>query len=261
MGKKNKGGSGSEIFDYSFGVGEAGSLMKRYDIEGASVGNPRMGGTQRSVKDVKKDIAAAMMNDYDTRRTLEAAAMAGNKDAKKFAKKGIKAGKIQDAYGVMRDLKKEYVGGGGMDGAKNRAGLTYAAVKADRDAQTEAYDKQYASKEFLNDKLKKLEEKTKANKAEPEEYTESDEYAAAKERLANRANSSASIFQNAAAPEAPTTAFREANAPAKKSDDASRATNSYLEQYKEDVIKGGRIREARSANIHNAYNTVIGSDI
>ena len=109
MGKKNKGGTGSEAFDYSFGVGEAKSLMKRYGIEGASMGNPRMGGTQRSVKDVKKDIAAAMMNDYDTRRTLEASAMAGNKDAKKFAKKGIKAGKIQDAYGVMRDLKETLV--------------------------------------------------------------------------------------------------------------------------------------------------------
>ena len=261
MGKKNKGGTGSEAFDYSFGVGEAKSLMKRYGIEGASMGNPRMGGTQRSVKDVKKDIAAAMMNDYDTRRTLEASAMAGNKDAKKFAKKGIKAGKIQDAYGVMRDLKKEYVGGGGMDGAKNRAGLTYAAVKADRDAQTEAYDKQYASKEFLNDKLKELEKKNEAKQAEPVEYTESDEYAAAKERLTKPTNTSTSIFQNAAASESPVTAFREANDPAMKSDDASRATNSYLEQYKEDVIKGGKIGEARSANIHNAYNTVIGSDI
>ena len=70
-----------------------------------------------------------MMNDYDTRRTMEAAAMAGNKDAKKYAKKGIKAKNIQDAYGVMRDLKKEYVGGGGMDGAKNRAGLTHAMLK------------------------------------------------------------------------------------------------------------------------------------
>ena len=53
------------------------------------MGNPRMGGTQRSVDDVKKDIADAMMNDYDTRRSMEAAAMAGNKDAKKYAKKRL----------------------------------------------------------------------------------------------------------------------------------------------------------------------------
>ena len=147
--KKNKGGTGSEYFDYRYGVGEAKSMMKRYGVEGASMGNPRMGGTQRSVDDVKEDLAKAMMNDYDTRRSMEAAAMAGNKDAKKYAKKGIKAGNIQDAYGVMRDLKKEYVGGGGMDGAKNRAGLTQALVKADRENFIADNDAKYASKADL----------------------------------------------------------------------------------------------------------------
>ena len=61
----------------------------------------------------------------------------GNKDAKKFAKKGFKAGNVYDAYDVMRDLKKEYVGGGGMGGEKNRAGLTYALVSADREGLLE----------------------------------------------------------------------------------------------------------------------------
>ena len=37
-----------------------------------------------------------------------------------------------------------------MDGAKNRAGLTYAAVKADREAQTAAYDEKYAKTTDLN---------------------------------------------------------------------------------------------------------------
>ena len=103
--KKTRGGTGSEYFDYD-GVGEAKHMMERYGVEGASMGNPRMGGKQRSVDEVKEDLAKAMMNDYDTRRSLEAAAMAGNKDAKKYAKKGIKGKNIQDAYGVMRDLKE-----------------------------------------------------------------------------------------------------------------------------------------------------------
>ena len=145
MGKKNKknpGGTGSDYFDYRYGVGEAKSLMKRYGVEGARSIKPENRGAtpdsyNRSVKDVKKDIASAMMNDYDTRRSMEAAALMGNKDAKKFAKKGFKAGNIYDAYGTMRDLKKEYVGGGGMDGPKNRAGLTHALVSADRDALLE----------------------------------------------------------------------------------------------------------------------------
>ena len=37
--KKNKGGTGSEYFDYRYGVGEAKSMMKRYGIEGAEMGN------------------------------------------------------------------------------------------------------------------------------------------------------------------------------------------------------------------------------
>jgi hypothetical protein len=87
------------------------------------------------------------MNDYDTRRTMEAAAMAGNKDAKKYAKKGFKAKNIYEAYDVMRDLKKEYVGGGGMRGAKNEAGLTYALVKADRENMLADLDEKYGKKD------------------------------------------------------------------------------------------------------------------
>ena len=71
----------------------------------------------RSQKDVDRDIAKAMMNDYDTRRGMEAAAMAGDKDAKKFAKKGFKAGNIYSAWDKLSALKKEHVGGGGMNGA------------------------------------------------------------------------------------------------------------------------------------------------
>lgn len=151
--KKNKGGTGDEYFDYKYGVGEAKHLMKRYDVEGAASYAPdgrSMGKIGlRSDEDVKKDIASKMMNDYDTRRTMEAAAMAGNKNAKKYAKNGIKGKNIQDAYGVMRDLKKEYVGGGGMDGAENRASLTYAAVKADRKNFIADNDAKYALKSEL----------------------------------------------------------------------------------------------------------------
>ena len=160
--KKNKGGTGSEYFDYAYGVGEAGHLMKRYDVEGAASYHPdgrSMGKTgMRSDKDVKKEIAEKMMNDYDTRRSLEAAAMAGDKDAKKFAKKGIKGKNIQEAYGVLRDLKKEYVGGGGMDGAKNRAGLTHALVEADRENFIADNDAKYALKSELEN-LKQEESK------------------------------------------------------------------------------------------------------
>ena len=124
-----------------------GKMMDRYGIEGASYGNPRMGGTQRSMEDVNKDIAKAMMYDYDSRSSMEASAMAGDKDAGKFAKKGFKGGNIYSAYDKMKQMKKEYVGGGGMRGAKNEAGLTQAIVQADRDKMLADLDEKYGQKE------------------------------------------------------------------------------------------------------------------
>ena len=243
--KKNKGGTGSEYFDYAYGVGEAKSMMKRYGIEGASMGNPRMGGTQRSVDDVKKDIADAMMNDYDTRRTMEAAAMSGNKDAKKYAKKGFKAGNIQDAYGVMRDLKKEYVGGGGMDGAKNRAGLTYAAVKADREAQTAAYDEKYAKTTDLNDLKDKLMAQATEEAAAPIEP--SDRMAQVEERMESAAGGSSN---------APPSLFDKDNALPAKADDQADAARNFVEDYKKDVVDGANIKSDISRGISNAARHV-----
>ena len=182
--KKNKGGTGSEYFDYAYGVGEAKHMMKRYGVEGASMGNPRMGGTQRSVDDVKNDLAKAMMNDYDTRRSMEAAAMAGDKNAKKYAKKGFKANNIQDAYGVLRDLKKEHVGGGGMDGPKNRSGLTQALVKLDREKQTEKYRQEFATIKDMNALRDDLEAQEEVSNTQPAPIQKSDALARAEDRVA-----------------------------------------------------------------------------
>ena len=133
--KKDKKREKRDYFGARYKTGDVGDLMRRYDVEGTNSVMPSARNSyneERTYDDVQSDIAKAMMNDYDTRRTFEAAAMAGNKDAKKFARKGIKDGKIFEAYDVMKDLKKEYVGGGGMRGAKNEAGLTQALVEADR---------------------------------------------------------------------------------------------------------------------------------
>ena len=147
MGKdKRKGMDRSSAFEYHTKSGKIGEMMDRFDIEGVHYGHPdgRSGKPNRSQEDVDRDIAKAMMNDYDYRRGMEAAAMAGNKDAKKFAKKGFKGGNIYSAQQTMRDLKDEYGGGGGMNGARNRANLTYDLVKADRQKQTEGYEQDFA---------------------------------------------------------------------------------------------------------------------
>ena len=69
------------LFDYYSGGGKLGKALDRYGVEGASFGGrPGEGGEPRSMADVDRDLAKAAMNDYDTRRTMEAQAMAGKKN-------------------------------------------------------------------------------------------------------------------------------------------------------------------------------------
>ena len=247
MSKKDKKKERSNSFDYRYKTGDVGELMKRYDIEGTQSYHPDMRGPgseneNRGKEDVERDIAKAMMSDYDTRRTMEAAAMAGNKDAKKFAKKGFKEGNIFEGYDVMKDLKKEYVGGGGMHGAKNIAGLTYGAVKADRDAQTAAYDEKYAKTTDLNSLKDKLMAQATEDAAQPIEP--SDRMAAVEER-----------FESAAG-NAPPSMFDKDNAQPAKADDQKDAARNFLEDYKLDVKEGANIRSDIETGVSNAARHV-----
>ena len=156
------------------GSKEAKELLERYDVEGYRHGRTDRGSTYRGFDEIKKDLSAAMMNDYDTRRSIEAAAMAGNKGAQKFAKKGFtsNANSLVGGWDLMKDLKKEYVGGGGMMDAENRAGLTHALVMADRENQTADYRDEFAPKSALEEMQNKIKQEAIA----PEEpYTPSPE--------------------------------------------------------------------------------------
>ena len=133
---KNPGGTGSDYFDYRYGVGDAKEMMDRYGVAGAKSVKPEnrgIGGNEhRTVDDVKQDIAGAMTSSYDTRRSMEAAALLGNKDAQKYAKKGFDADNIYGAHETMGGLEKKY-------GQDYGAGLTHALVSADRDALTSKF--------------------------------------------------------------------------------------------------------------------------
>ena len=79
MGKKNKKPS---TFDYFTGSGKIGKAMEeRYGVSNAGFGGKpgEYGGgdesRRRMPEDIDKEIKEAARNDYDTRRTLEAAAM------------------------------------------------------------------------------------------------------------------------------------------------------------------------------------------
>lgn len=127
---------GEGYVEYRYGVGVEGEMMNRYGVARAKSVKPEnrgIGGNyNRTVDDVKKDIAGAMKNSYDTRRSMEAAALLGNKDAKKYAKKGFNADNIYGAHETIGSLEKEY-------GKDYGAGLTHAIVNSDRSALTKKF--------------------------------------------------------------------------------------------------------------------------
>ena len=203
-----------------------------------------------------------MMNDYDTRRGMEAAALAGDKKARKFAEGGISLGNMHRAYGKLKDLKKEHVGGGSMIGPDNEAGLTMSLVDYEREKQTEGYEEKFASQDFLDKKLKELEDKFKTKEDDgPVEYNDSEEFAAAKARLDSGEYEASTTGMFNPGPSSPTVDFNKQNDQVAARDDQETATKSYLDQYKKDLIKGGRLEEAATDNLNNAYNTVINSTI
>jgi hypothetical protein len=213
--------------------------------------------------DMREDFLRAADNDYDTRRGIEAMALSGKKKAEAIAKGGFKTtGDVMNANNMQRKVHERMGNGGDFSSRSDFAGVSYNSVERDRRKQDEGYEKQFASKEFLDQKMKDLQNATKPDASEPVEYQESDEYAGAKQRLNDGTyDTTSSMFKSGVVSENPTTAFRDANESAPSANDQAKATSSYLEQYKEDMVKGGRIGEAKSQNLANAFNTVIGSDI
>ena len=169
-------------------------------------------------------------------------------------------GDIRKWQNFSEKAAKRHGQGGAFDSSTDYMGLTKSMVMRDRRKQEE----NLVSKDFLEEKLADLKatKDSEANDKAPVEYTDSERFSGAKERLNNGTyNTTDSMFKSGVASSNPTTAFRASNESAPKQDDRAAATSSYLEQYKEDMVKGGKIGEAFSSNMANAFNTVIGNDI
>ena len=257
MGKKNKDNKDkfkANPFDY-MGGGRIRELGDRYGVDHRdyNINMGRTSGSGRSYKGDRDDydeaVRKAAMSDYDTRRTMEAQAMSGNKDAKKFAKKGFKnIGKVYEGNELMRKLHKDEGNGGSFSSASDFAGLTYKSVKADRNAQTAAYDETYAKTTDLNalkDKLMaEATEKAAGGGADPVEP--SDRMAAVEDRLERAAGGG----------NTPPSLFDKDNAQPAKADDQADAARNFLEDYTADVREGANIRSDINAGVSNAARHV-----
>ena len=251
---------------------DTNDALKRYGLDRSdyaqqgAISQGRVYG-KGSYEDMEQELLRRAGSDYDTRRAIEASAMSGNEEAMEFAKNGIgDVGDLMKIQEMQKQQHKDMGNGGSFSSASDFAGLSYGMVKKDRENMTAGFDEKYASQDFLNSKIDEMQEKFKdieeKRTAEPVEYEESPELKAAKERLAGGDyNTTDSMYKSSTPRPEPTTTFRKENEAAPADDDRKKAVGSYLEQYKKDVIAGGRIGQATTNNLNNAYNTVISSDI
>jgi hypothetical protein len=192
MGKKKK----PSTFDYFTGSGKLGKVMDRYDVKPASFGGRpgEWGGgdesRRRLPEDIDKELAKAAMNDYDTRRTLEAQAMAGKKKAQKYAQNGFKDSvDVIKANNMFERWHKKQGNGGDFSSASDYAGLTWNSVQRDR----EKSHRQFASIQDLNALRDDLEAQEEASQKQARPIEKSDALARAEDRL-NQDYSPGSIY-------------------------------------------------------------------
>ena len=176
MGKKNKGGlDGTRLI-----LGGYDREMERFGIKGMQHGRTDRGtGEYRSEKDVEKDMINAARNDYDLRRSLEAAAMSGKGKAKQILDRGFKnAGDITNAINFSEKAAKRHGQGGNFSSASDYMGLTQSMVERDRRKQTESYDAKYATNDALQDALDKVKSGGTQDSKPPEKSDQTLQYEA-----------------------------------------------------------------------------------
>ena len=227
-------------------MGDAlGVDLSRYGDEGETTARPGMRGSKGyTTEDYEKAVVNAMQNDYDTRRSIEAGKMSGNK---RFNDIGDGISNIGEAYAANRALKKVHKkdmgNSGNFSSANDYGNVTNYLVNEDRDKQTAAYDAKYAKTSDLNAMKDKLmaeaTEKAPGGPIEP-----SDRLAGAEDRL------------EGSSPDGASGLFDKDNAQPAKADDQADAARSFLDDYKLDVRKASGMKQDLKTNISNAARVV-----
>ena len=120
------------------------------------------------------------MNDYDTRRTIEAAAMSGKKKAEKYAKNGFSdLTDVTKANNMFAKMHKRQGNGGDFSSNSDYAGLTYNMVQRDRNK--------------LKDSMS-VGEQEEAAKSPEEPYQESDELSNARKTVKDYDNKDFNVY-------------------------------------------------------------------
>lgn len=225
---------------------KAREVGERYGIKHSDYGFNRPGSVgiqKKNPMNYGSDVAKAAMNDYDTRRTIEAAAMSGKKKAQKIAKKGFSnLDDVTKANNMFEKMHDRRGNGGDFSSAKDYAGLTHSMVQRDREKQTAGYEDKFTQSSDLNALKEKMMAQATAKAARPIEP--SDRMAAVEDRLKGAASNT------------PPGLYANNNESASKADDQKDAARSFLDGYKFDVTKGAGLKHDIETSVSNAARHV-----
>ena len=213
---------------------------ERYGVSLISygMGRPGEGGIQKkNPLNYGKDVADAAMNDYDTRRTIEAAAMSGKKKAEKYAKNGFKdLTDVTKANNMFAKMHKRQGNGGDFASNSDYAGLTYSMVQRDRNKLNESIDSRIAA-------IEDEQTDTAITPDDNVEYAVSQQSKDAKATLADwmaglgpSGNISPYGANSASAPKAPSPYEEESSTP------VTTDINEFVSDYKDDVKAAYRFK-------------------
>ena len=247
MGKDNKEKFRASPFDFMSG-GRVRKMGDELGIDSSeyNINNGRNdGGQGRTYKGDRDDYMNAVLqakaNHYDTRRTLEAAALSGKGKANKIIDSGFKDfGDAMNAQNFLEKAAKRHGQGGDFSSISDHMGLTQSMVERDRRKQTEAYDKSYAKTTDLNDLKDKLMAEATAKAPNSDPIEPSDRMAGVESRLEGAASNT------------PPSLYSKNNTDPAKADDQKDAARNFLGDYKLDVVKGAGIKQDIATGLGNA---------
>ena len=119
--------------------------MGDYGFTGGRAAEMRGGRQVKDYDQMREDFSRAASQDYDTRRTLEAAALSGKGKAQDIIDSGFKSpGDIMNAQNFMRKAAKRHGQGGDFSNISDFMGLTNSMVNRDRNQLLDAIEAQAA---------------------------------------------------------------------------------------------------------------------
>ena len=192
-------------------------------------------------KGYNQAIADAMANDYDTRRSIEAAGLAGEYDGPK----GIsKIGEAYKVHNFLKDTHESMGNSGKFSSANDYAGVAHHWVNKDRERFTD--DLTGMTEKLLDDALSRKSDKEDGDSSNDGPVEQSERLGGARDRLDAAANDPSALYEKN-------------NQNVSKTDDQKDGARNFLDDKKKELAQGLNLQSDIKNNLTNSASFLTGS--